>query len=65
MGNSDLLTVAQAAAELGMQPDSVRRAIHQGRLQAVRLGPKATMITRAELARYASADKRPGGRPRR
>lgn len=63
-GAADLLTVAQAAAELGMQPRSVRQAIEQGRLQAERFGPKATMLRRVEVERYRRTKRRPG-RPRK
>ena len=61
---ADLLTVAQAAAELGMQVPSVYRAIEQGRLKAERFGPKATMIRRAEIQRYKATERHAGGRPR-
>ncbi len=63
-GPDDLLTVAQAAELLQMQPRSVRQAIAQGRLTAQRFGPKATMIRRAEVERYRSAERHAGGRPR-
>ena len=33
-----LLRVKEAAAELGVHPSTVRRAIHHGELDAVRLG---------------------------
>ncbi len=61
----DLLTVAQAAELLQMQPHSVRQAIRQGRLKAEAFGPKATMLRRAEVERYRSAERHAGGRPRK
>jgi len=51
----ELLTLAQAARELGIKPPSVRQAIFKGRLAGHRVesvrGPYWT-VSRAELERY-------------
>jgi excisionase family DNA binding protein len=60
----ELLSVTQAAKELDMHPDSVRRAILQDRLKATKIGPRAWVIRRRDLERYRETPKQPGGRPR-
>jgi excisionase family DNA binding protein len=62
---TDELTVAQAAAELGMSATSVRSAISRGRLPARKRGP-IWVIQRADLDAYraGTANKgRPGSKP--
>jgi excisionase family DNA binding protein len=44
-----LLTIQQAADEINNSPKSIRRWIAQGRLRAVRVGPRAIRIDRADL----------------
>lgn len=61
----NLLTVGNVAMELGMDVSSVHRAIRQGRLPVVKLGPNATMVKREDLEMYKAAQKHPGGRPRK
>lgn len=58
----DLLTVPQAAAVLGIDRSVVLRAIHDGRLPARRVGPRAWVLQRADVAAY---DQRRKPRPRR
>jgi excisionase family DNA binding protein len=60
-----LLTVAQAAKELGMDVSSVHRAIRDRRLPATKLGPNATMIKREDVEAYKATPKHGGGRPRK
>ena len=46
---NDLLTVAQAAAGLGVSVDTVRRWLKSGRLRAVRIGPRRVCIPRSDV----------------
>ncbi len=63
-GPDDLLTVEEAAAELGMRPESVRTAIAQGRLPvARRVGKRLILLSRAAVREYGAKPRRPG-RPR-
>lgn len=47
---SDLLTVAEAAALLKVSRVTISRWLKQGRLPAYRVGPRAVRIRRADLA---------------
>lgn len=56
MSESELWTVAEVAEYLRLNPETVRRWIREGRLEAVKLGngPKAPLrIDGAEVARVA------------
>lgn len=64
MEDSDLLTVEEAARELGMVAGAVRRAIHEGRITPRRFSPRVMLIPRAEVERY-KRERRPAGRPRK
>ena len=46
-----MLTLSQAAQELGLSPDTLRSQIRYGSLKATKVGPVWT-ISKAELARY-------------
>jgi len=46
--HKQLLVPKEIAAELGVHPDTVRRAIHDGELQAVRLGEHGRYRIRRE-----------------
>lgn len=65
-----MLTVAQAARELDIQPGAVRDAIARGRMAAVRIGGGGVragmlLIERRELERYQREIKgRPGPKPK-
>ncbi|MGI8687652.1 MAG: helix-turn-helix domain-containing protein [Thermomicrobiales bacterium] len=65
-----MLTVAQAASELGIQPGAVRDAIARGSMQAIRVGGRGVragllLIQRQELERYHRDIKgRPGPKPK-
>jgi excisionase family DNA binding protein len=48
----DLLTVAEAASELGIGPSGVRMAIAYGTLRPVRIDRRTNMIERTEVERY-------------
>lgn len=56
----DDLTVAQAAAELGVSPRRVRQYIDAGRLKAKAITPRLFTIRRADLAKLK---RLPRGRP--
>lgn len=46
--SSLVLTVPETAKALKLSPNSIRKAIHEGRIHAIRLGRKF-LIPRAEL----------------
>jgi len=46
------MTLTEAAAVLGVRPDTLRQQIHNGRLVATKVGRDWT-VTGAEVARYA------------
>ena len=50
--NNEILNVRQAAAELGMKPDGLRKARRAKRIQGVRINEKEWGFRRAELMRY-------------
>jgi excisionase family DNA binding protein len=51
--DKQLLHVKEAAAELDVHPSTLRRRIHHGDLEAVRLGPGGRYrISREALARF-------------
>jgi excisionase family DNA binding protein len=58
-----LLSVTQAATELGIHPDSLRQAIVQGRLAAQKIG-HAWIVRRADLDAYRlrrpNSQRKPG-----
>jgi excisionase family DNA binding protein len=59
-----LLTLAEAAAQLGLAASTLRNQIHNGRLRA-RLVGKTWTITSAELERYRRESVGKAGRPRK
>jgi excisionase family DNA binding protein len=50
----ELLMLAQGASEIGCSVDTLRRYISQGRISAIRVGPKGVRIERAELDAFLS-----------
>jgi hypothetical protein len=48
----DWYTTTEAAAELGIEPNSVRVAIKRGQLKPERIHSRLSVITREELERY-------------
>jgi excisionase family DNA binding protein len=56
-----MLTLRQAAAELGITPDTLRQQIKAGALRGRKVGPIWT-ITRAELERYRRDSRGKRGR---
>jgi excisionase family DNA binding protein len=49
---ADLVTVADAAEELGLSPHSVRYAIARGVLKVLPLDGRTNLIPRSEVERY-------------
>ena len=67
METKDALTVAQAAAALGLDAATVRRRLASGVMQGERVGERLWLIPRAEVARWLGKGKlKPGPKgPRR
>ena len=61
----NLLTVAEAAERIGVQPDAIRNAIRRGALKAERYGSRVYLITPKDLDAYASRPTRQYRDPRR
>jgi excisionase family DNA binding protein len=51
-----LLSVSEVAATLGVHPETIRRLIHDGRLDAIRIG-RVLRIDRSELGRFVEAQR--------
>jgi excisionase family DNA binding protein len=62
-GLQDYLTVAQAARELGLTPQGVRKAVAVGTLQVVRLDGRTNLVPRSEIERYRREHQTGRGRP--
>jgi excisionase family DNA binding protein len=56
-----MLTLAQAAARLGLSPSTLRNQVHAGRLKA-RLVGKTWTVTEREVERYATESQGKPGR---
>jgi excisionase family DNA binding protein len=50
--DGELLTVEEAASILKVKPSTVRHWVREGRMPALRLGPRATRFTRPLLRRF-------------
>jgi excisionase family DNA binding protein len=59
----DYLTVTEAAEELGLTPGAIRRAIMRGLIEPVRLGKRANLISRTQIAEYRAEHRGRTGRP--
>lgn len=59
MNPKDILTAEQAAGELGLAVDTVRRYVYRGLIEASKFGHQIA-ITRAEVERYRKERKAPG-----
>jgi excisionase family DNA binding protein len=53
----DLVTVAQAAEELGVSPHTIRGAIMRGQITPVALDKRTNLIPRSEIERYRRQHK--------
>lgn len=58
---SEVLTLADAAERLGLAHATLRRQIHNGRLQAIKLGT-SWVVTEQELERYRKEHQGQGRR---
>jgi excisionase family DNA binding protein len=60
-----MLTVAEAAAELGVSPITIRRAVGNGTITPARLNGRTYLIPRAQVERYRRDSLgQPGNRKR-
>ena len=59
----DLLSVAEAAQELGLTRPAIRRAIQRGLIEPVRLDGRTNLIPRAQVERYRAQHRGRMGRP--
>jgi excisionase family DNA binding protein len=59
-----MLTVAEAAAELGVSVRAVQNRIRAGEMDAEKVTPRLYLISRSEVERWKPVGKRKGGRPR-
>ena len=57
-----LLSVREVADALGVNPETIRRLIHDGRLDAIRVG-RVLRIDRAELDRFIASQRVRPNRP--
>lgn len=57
-----LLSVREVADALGVHPETIRRLIHDGRLEAIRVG-RVLRIARAELDRFVASQRVRPNRP--
>lgn len=60
---AELLTVTQAAREIGVTVGCVRKMLTEGRAQGVKIGPRCWLLTMDEVERVRSAPHMLG-RPR-
>lgn len=59
--DSPLLSIPEAAARLGVHPNSVRRWYKSGRLKGWRLGPKLIRFRPEDLEAFAAGAQAPAG----
>ena len=62
-GTRDMVTVAEAARELGVSIRAVQNRIRSGEMNAEKVTPRLYLIPRGEVERWKPIGKRPGGRP--
>ena len=60
-----MVTVAEAAQELGVSIRAVQNRILAGDMKAERVTPRLYLIPREEVERWKPIGKRKGGRPRK
>ena len=51
-----MVTIKEAALELGLHPNTIRNYIKEGRINSTRLGPRLIRIDRSELYKIAGGD---------
>lgn len=57
------MTVAEAAAELGVRENTITRRVRTGRMKAERVGARGILIPEAEVARWREIGRLPPGPP--
>lgn len=62
-GSGTLYSVRQVADQLGVHPETVRRLIHDGRIEAVRVG-RVLRIDAGELGGFLARQRVKPDRPR-
>lgn len=65
MAADDVLTVAEAATELGMTPVGIRYRLERGLMYGRRASDRLWLIPRSEVERVKAADRLRPGRKRR
>jgi excisionase family DNA binding protein len=60
IGDEEVLTIPQAAARLGVTPDTLRQQVKRGKLHATRAGG-IYLLTATEVARYDRERQQPRG----
>jgi excisionase family DNA binding protein len=58
-----MLTLAQAAARLGLSPSTLRGQVGKGKLRAKRVGARMLFVSEREVERYREASLGKIGRP--
>ena len=61
----DVLTIAEAARELGLAERTVVDRIHRGAMRGIRVGQRVWVVPRDEVEQWRSRGKLKAGRPRR
>lgn len=59
-----MLSTAQVAAILGVNPSRVRQLIRDGKLKATKLSPRVVVVDEADLEAYRKTPPPLMGRPR-
>ena len=62
---SDMVTVREAARQLGISPLAVQQRIANGEMEAVRITARLLLVPRSEVERWKAVGRRKGGRPRK
>jgi excisionase family DNA binding protein len=61
-GGGELVSVREVARRLGVHPETIRRLIHDGRLEAVRIG-RVLRVESSELERFLARQRVKPRRP--
>lgn len=61
-GSGELVSVREVARRLGVHPETIRRLIHDGRLEAVRIG-RVLRVESSELERFLARQRVKPRRP--
>ncbi len=61
----DLLTVSEAATELGLTPVGVARRLQRGYMRGIKVNPRLWLVEREEVERAKAMGKiKPGPKPK-